>query len=176
VTVVTNEPTVTLTVNGTLIGTLPAVDHKAVFENVPLQQGENILVAATDHARDAISLNGVDVHNDAYDLPDIMAAVNAGNWFNEQTVEGEPVDHYTIDSPGGDVLANEECLRIIRGWLMASDSMPFTSKMTVVSRLPNYQAMWGDRAITQIPVVGKYMTKEDLEHLDRMLRRVPKPE
>ena len=176
VTVVTNQETVTLTVNGKPVATQPAVDHKVVFENVPLKDGENTLVATTTGAEDTITLNGVAAHNTAYDLPDIMAAMNAGNWFQEQTAQGELVDYYTVDSPGGIVLANEECLRIVRGWLMASDSMPFVNKMTVVSRLPNYQAMWGDRTIAEIPAVKNHMKPEDLELLDSMLRRVPKSE
>ena len=176
VTVITNETEVMLTVNGQPVATLPVTDHKAVFENVPLLSGENTLKATTANACDAIILNGVAEHNTAYDLPDIMEAMNAGNWFNEQSDEGEPVDHYTVDTPGAITFANPECLRLVRGWLMASSAIPFVNKMTVVSRLPNYQAMWGDRTIREIPAVKNYMSVEDLELLDRMLRRVPKPE
>jgi len=176
VTVLTNEQEVTLELNGQRIGTQKVVDHKAVFTELPLQSGENTLVARTAGAEDTIVLNGVAEHNTAYDVPDIMAAVNAGNWFSEQTDEGEPEDYYTLDTPGGILFANEECLRIVRGWLMANENMPLAEKMTVVSRLPNYQAMWGDRTIGQIPAIKRLMTQEDLELLDRMLRRVKKPE
>lgn len=176
VTVLTNETEVTLEVNGQVIGTQTAVDHKVVFENVPMPDGENTLVAKTASTADTITLNGVAVHNGAYDVPDIMAAINAGNWFNEQTDAGELENYYTVDTPGGIVFANEECLRIVSGWLMATDKMGLATKMTVISRLPNYQAMWGDRTVAEIPVVKKYMPREDLELLDRMLRRVKKPE
>ena len=176
VTIITNEPKVTLTLNGQLIGTKEAVDHVAVFEDLPLAMGENTLVATTAGAVDTITLCGVAEHNTQYDLPDIMAAVNAGNWFHEQTDEGELENYYTIDTPGGQVLANEECMRLVRGWLMASEAIPFVEKMTVVSRLPNYQAMWGDRTISQIPAVKRLVPAQELELLDRMLRRVKKPE
>jgi len=176
VTVLTNENEVTLVVNGQLVGTQATVDHKVVFENVPFLSGENTLTAKTANATDTIILNGVAEHNAAYDVPDIMEAINAGNWFNEQTDAGELENYYTVDTPGGIVFANEECLRIVSGWLMATDKMGLASKMTVISRLPNYQAMWGDRTVAQIPVVKKYMSREDLDLLDRMLRRVKKPE
>ena len=176
VTVLTNETEVTLVVNGQVVGTQTAVDHKVVFENVPLLSGENTLTAKTANATDTIILNGVAEHNAAYDVPDIMAAINACNWFNEQTDAGEMENYYTVDTPGSIVFANEECLRIVSGWLMATDKMGLTSKMTVISRLPNYQAMWGDRTVAQIPVVKKYMSRENLDLLDRMLRRVKKPE
>jgi len=176
VTVLTNEEQVTLTVNGQVIGTQIAEDHKVVFTDVPLQPGENTLTATTANATDTITLNGVQEHNTAYDLPDIMAAVNAGNWFTEQADEGEMEDYYHIHMPGGIVLANEECLRLIRGWLMANDEVGFTDKMTVVSRLPNYQAMWGDRAIADIPLIKRRISQESQQQLDRMLRRVKKPQ
>ena len=176
VTVLTNGTEVTLELNGQLIGTQTAVDHKVVFADLPLRSGENTLVARSGGCEDTILLNGADEHNSAYDVPDIMAAVNAGNWFIEQSDEGEMENYYTIDLPGGIVFKNEECLRIVRGWLMATDRMPLSEKMTVISRLTNYQAMWGDRTIAQIPAVKRLMKQEDLELLDRMLRRVKKPE
>ena len=172
----TNQDTVTLTLNGQLIGTKEAVDHVVIFEELPLVPGENTLVATTAGATDTITLNGVAEHNGDYDLPDIMAAVNAGNWFVEQSDEGEMENYYNIDMPGGMVLANEECLRLIRGWLMSNNDVSFTDKMTVVSRLPNYQAMWGDRSIAEIPLVKRRISEEAKQQLDRMLRRVPKPE
>ena len=174
--VITNEPSVTLTLNGQVIGTKEAVDHMVIFEDVPLVMGENTLVATTAGAADTIILNGVQEHNGVYDLPDIMAAVNAGNWFVEQSDEGELENYYSIDMPGGIVLANEECMRLIRGWLMSNNDVSFTDKMTVVSRLTNYQAMWGDRPISEIPLVKRRISEEAKQQLDRMLRRIPKPE
>ena len=174
--IMTNQDAVTLTLNGQVIGTQEVVDHVAVFEELPLVAGENTLVATTAGATDTITLNGVGEHNGDYDLPDIMAAVNAGNWFVEQSDEGEMENYYNIDMPGGQVLANEECLRLIRGWLMSNNDVSFTDKMTVVSRLPNYQAMWGDRTIAEIPLVKRRISEEAKQQLDRMLRRVPKPE
>jgi len=120
-------------------------------------------------------LHGVDTHNSAYDVPDILEAVNAGNWFLEQKDEGEAVNHFSIDTVCGILLGDPECLRVVRGWVMASE-MPVTEKMTLTSRLTNYQAMWGDRKITELPVIKRLMKQEDLDRLDKTLRRVKKPE
>ena len=67
-------------------------------------------------------------------------------------------------------------MRRIRGWLMSNNDVSFTDKMTVVSRLTNYQAMWGDRPISEIPMVKRRISEEAKQQLDRMLRRIPKPE
>ena len=176
VTVVTNEAEVTLTLNGRTVATLPAIDHKVIFENLAFAEGENTVTVKTANGEDSVVLNGVAEHNTAYDVPDIMAAVNAGNWFNEQADEGEMENYYTVDTPGYVVFANEECLRLVSGWLMASNKMPVVEKMTVISRLPNYQAMWGDRTVAEIPAVKRLMSQEDIQLLDRMLRRVKRPE
>ena len=176
VTVVTNGPEVTLWLNGQLVATQPAVDHKTVFAELPLKDGLNTLVAKTAGAEDTIQLNAVAEHNTAYDLPDIMAAVNAGNWFNEQADAGEMENYYTVHTPGAEVFKNDECLRIVSGWLMANQAMPLPEKMTLISRLPNYAAMWGERSVAEIPAVKRLISAEDLDLLDRMLRRVKKPE
>ncbi len=173
--VLSNCQEVTLELNGSIMGTQAVADHKAVFADLPLRKGENVLRATVRGAEDNAVLMGVDKHNDAYDVPDMMEAVNAGNWFLDQSDEGEAENYYTIDMEGGKLLSDPACLRLVRGWLMAS-SMPLTEKMTVTSRLPNYQAMWGERKITEIPASKRLMTQEDLEKLDRMLRRVKKPE
>ena len=173
--VVTNEDAVTLEVNGTAFATQKAQDHMVTFENVPFVDGENTLTAKTAQATDTAILNGVAEHNSAYDLPDIMAAVNAGDWFQEKTEEGKAENYYTVHAPGNVVFTNPECLRLVQGWLMTCDTMTLAEKMTLISRLPNYAAMWGERSLAEIPVVKRLVTAESLDRIDRMLRRVKKP-
>ena len=96
---------------------------------------------------------------------------------NELTADaGEMENYYTVNTPGAEVLKNDECLRIVSGWLMANQAMPLPEKMTLISCLSNYGAMWGERTIAEIPAVKRLISKEDLDLLDRMLRRVKKPE
>lgn len=175
VTVFTNESTVTLYVNGVGIGTRGVVDHKVVFENVPLNDGENTLTAKTDNAEDTIILNGVDEHNSAYDLPDVVEALNAGNWFSAQTDEVALVENgYNLEIPGGELFANETCLRVVKGWVMAKEGVALETKLAVTSRFPNWQAMWGDRRVYEIPQIKKMMNQEDYDKLDRLLGRIPR--
>src|SRR5699024_10809817 len=81
VTVYTNCPSVTLILNGAEVATLEAVDHAAVFKDVPLKDGPNTVSARCgDVASNTIILNGVAEHNYAYDLPE---GNDAANWFDD---------------------------------------------------------------------------------------------
>ena len=174
--VLTNEAEVTLELNGCVICTARPVDHMVTFECVDLQPGENTLTARTASTSDTIVLNGVSEHNTAYDLPDIQAALQAGNWFQEQSDDGKQENYYTIETPGGELFANADCVKIVNGWLMSNEKMSMAEKMTIVSRLPNYQAMWGEKRVYEIKAVERHMTQQDLDLLDRMLRRIKKPQ
>ena len=70
ITVYTNCPTVTLTVNGVEAGTLEAVDHCAVFQNVDLKAGANTVTASCGEVSDTAAFNGVAEHHYAYDPPE----------------------------------------------------------------------------------------------------------
>ncbi len=172
VTVLTNEDAVTLICNGVLIGSQPAKDHMVVFENVPLADGKNTLEARSANGTDTIVLNGVKEHNPAYDVPDLAAALSAGNWFTQQTDDGEPENYYSLEMPLGPLLDNEECLRIVRGWFMSGKSV---NRVTGISRLTRYQETRRDWKLTEIPSFRELMTQEEFDLLDRMLRKVKKP-
>ena len=175
VTVFTNESAVTLYVNSVEIGTRGVVDHKVVFENVPLHDGVNTLTAKTENAEDTITLNGVNAHNTAYDLPDVAEALNAGNWFSTQTDEVAPVENgYGVEVCVGELFANETCLRVVKGWIMAKEGVTQDTKLIITSRLTNWQAMWGDRRVYDIGMIKKHMTQGDYDKLDRMLARIPR--
>lgn len=70
--------------NGRELGTQKPVDHAAVFQEVALCEGENTLTAKVNGAEDTISLWGVAEHDTSYDLPDLISAMQVGNWFAEQ--------------------------------------------------------------------------------------------
>ena len=175
VTVFTNEPAVTLYVNGEKLATRGAVDHKVVFEAIPLHDGENTVTAQTENAEDTITLNGVAEHNTAYDLPDVMEALNAGNWFSTQSDEVAPVENgYNIQMKIGDIFANDTCLRVVKGWIMAKETVSQDTRLVMASRLTNWMTMWADRTIDELKQIRKEMSDQDFEKLDRMLRRIPK--
>ena len=175
VTVFTNEQAVTLFVNGEKLGTRGVVDHKVVFESVPMHNGENTITAQTENAEDTIILNGVAEHNTAYDLPDVMEALNAGNWFSAQTDEVAEVENgYNIQMQIGDIFANDTCLRVVKGWIIAKENIPQDTRLVIASRLTNWFTMWGDRTIDELKQIRKEMSDQDFEKLDRMLRRIPR--
>lgn len=171
VTVFTNCETVTLYVGNAEIGTQKAVDHCVVFADVPLADGANILTAKAGAVSDTITLNAVTEHNVAYDLPDLVEAMNAGNWFEslneDETLQDE--GGYDLTVPIGELLDNEMCMKVVRGWIMASK---IEQKLATVSRLTNWKVMWGDRCLHQLSIISKNMTQDDYKKLEKMLRRI----
>ncbi len=116
VTVYTNLPEVTLLLNGEVVGTQPAVDHAAVFAELPLQEGANTITARAGDVEDTITLNGVAESNPAYVLP--KDDTKAGNWF---VPEGEDAPgelefiegHFSINDKIGDILAHPVAGKIL---------------------------------------------------------------
>ena len=116
VTVYTNLPEVTLLLNGEVVGTQPAVDHAAVFAELPLQDGANTITARAGDVEDTITLNGVAESNPAYVLP--KDDTKAGNWF---VPEGEDAPgelefiegHFSINDKIGDILAHPVAGKIL---------------------------------------------------------------
>ena len=107
--VYTNQPEVTLLLNGQPVGTKVAVDHMAVFEELPLQDGENTITARAGDVEDTITLNGVEKSNPDYVLP--QEDTQAGNWFTPEGSEGpqelEFIEgHFSIKDKIGDIMAH----------------------------------------------------------------------
>ncbi|MBQ8834159.1 MAG: beta-galactosidase [Oscillospiraceae bacterium] len=174
ITVYTNCENVTLVVNGAAVETKAAVDHAVVFENVALKDGENTVTAKGCGCEDTITLNGVAEHNPDYTLPDIAEAMAVGNWFdevsdNEDSDEIVVVDgYYSVEDPVGVLLANEECLKIVKGFMMKQGNL------TVASMLTTLRDMMGFYKLTQFSSMGASITDKDLAQLNRLLSRVKK--
>lgn len=80
VTVYSNCPQVSLSLNGSLVGTQTVQDHVCIFEELPLRLGENLIsVKAEGAPEDRILLCGVDHPNPAYRLANQKNLT--GNWF-----------------------------------------------------------------------------------------------
>ena len=174
ITVYTNCENVTLVVNGVAVETKAAVDHAVVCENVALNDGENTITAkGCCGVEDTITLNGVAEHNPEYTLPDIAAAMAVGNWFdevsdNEDSEEIEVIDgYYSVEDPAGVLLANEECLKIVKGWYMTQGNL------TIASMLTTLRDMMGFRKVYEVSMGGE-ITKKQLAQLNRLLSRVKK--
>ena len=173
ITVYTNCENVTLVVNGAEVETKAAVDHCVVFENVALKDGENTVTAKSGAVEDTVTLNGVAEHNPEYTLPDIAAAMAVGNWFdevsdNDDSDEIVVVDgYYSVEDTLGVLLANEECLKITKGWMMTMGNL------TVASMLTTVRDMMGFYKITDMKSMAEFTPKQ-LAQLNRLLSRVKK--
>jgi len=174
ITVYTNCEKLTLVVNGTEVETKEAVDHCIVFENVALRSGENVVTAKCGcccGVEDTITLNGVAEHNPEYTLPDIAAALAVGNWFdevadNEDSDEIVIVDGYfSVDDTAGEALANEECLKIVKGWFMTQGNLTYASMLTTLRDMMGFYTL---------RMVCREATPKQLAQLNRLLSRVKK--
>ena len=176
ITVYTNSEKLTLVVNGTEVETKAAQDHCVVFENVALNDGENTITARCGgccNVEDTITLNAVAEHNPDYTLPDIAAVMAVGNWFDEVSDNDDSEEivvvegYYSIEDTCGELLANEECLKITKGWLMSMGNLTLSSMLTTV------RDMMGFRKISDLSSLGD-MSPKQLAQLNRLLSRVKK--
>lgn len=178
ITVYTNCDTVTLVVNGQEVAAAEVKDHAVVFENVALLDGENTVTAVCGELSDTITLNGVAEHNEAYTLPDIAEAMAVGNWFdevsdNEESDEIVVVDGcFSIQDTFGELLANEECFKIVKGWLMKQGNLTVASMLTTLRDMMGF-AKLSDMAAGGAGLVGD-VSKKDLAQLNRLLSCVKK--
>ena len=174
ITVYTNCDNITLYVNGEAVDTKAAQDHCVVFENVALADGANTVTAKSCcGVEDTITLNGVAEHNDAYTLPDIAAALAVGNWFDEVSDNDESDEivvidgYYSVEDTLGEMLSNEECLKIVKGWMMTMGNLTMASMLTTV------RDMMGFYKVTDLQAMAAFTPKQ-LAQLNRLLSRVKK--
>jgi len=179
VTVYTNAETVTLYLNGEKYAKLAVEDHAAVFAEVPLKDGENTLTAVVSDAEDSIVLRGVAAPNPDYILPDIAESKMAGNWFGEQQDEEESDEivvipgMYSVEDKLDPLLYNEECLRLVRGWIMSSKVMLPEMKILASTSLVKWRAKFNFRVLSQMKVFLNLPVAE-FARLNRMLIKVSK--
>ncbi|MEE1086300.1 MAG: glycoside hydrolase family 2 TIM barrel-domain containing protein [Schaedlerella sp.] len=174
ITVYTNLKKITLMVNDSEVETRSVVDHMAVFEDVPLNKGKNTITVKSGEYEDAIILNGVEKHNDDYTLPDLAEARAVGNWFEEiadfddseeiEVIEG----YYSVEDTNAVLLANKECEKIVKGWLMANGNLTMTSMLSTVRDM-----MGSGKLVDAMSMTGEVKPKE-LAKLNRMLNRIKK--
>jgi hypothetical protein len=166
---------VTLLLNGKEYATMDAVDHAVVFPAVPLIDGENTLTAVSGDVSDTITLNGVAIHNEAYDLPDLADALQAGNWFFEQDDKEDYGENgYHSRLPMGELLSNQRCFELVRGWIMSKQSMDLSFRFKFVSSLSQYRdnENYNWKQIRDMATIKLYMEEDDFLVLDKLLRGV----
>ena len=117
VTVYTNCEDVTLYLNGEALETKKAQHHAVIFENAPLKDGANTLIAKSGAVvSNEIVLNGVAEHNYAYDLPE---GNQGANWFDDPAAVAArkafkyPKGYYSIKDKVGVLMRNPETAAIL---------------------------------------------------------------
>ena len=68
----------------------------------------------------------------------------------------------------GVLLANEECLKIVKGFMMKQGNL------TVASMLTTLRDMMGFYKLTQFSSLGADISQKDLAQLNRLISRVKK--
>ena len=155
-------------VNGAEVATKKAVDHAVVFENVALLDGENTVTAKSGDLSDTVTLNGVAEHNEAYTLPDIAAAMAVGNWFDEVADNDDSEEiivvegYYSVNDTCAEVLANEECMKITKGWLMSQGNLTYASMLTTVRDMMGFHTvahMCGDASPKLVAQLNRLLSR-----------------
>lgn len=173
--VYSNCPEVTLTVNGKVFAALKA-EKVFQFENVPLQSGENTILADTKSAADTILLNGVDTANESYVLPQEAPSQdgeNVANWFNTDTGKVQtlefPEGYFSIRDKVKDIMSNEEAAGVLMG-LMSQASQ--TGGMKVNKGM---MAMMGHMTLENIlKMAGNMVPKDAAFYINGLLNKIKK--
>ena len=174
VTVFTNAAEVTLLLNGKEVATLKPTDRAAVFADVALEPGENTLTARVAGAEDTITLCGAQEHDTSYDLPDLISAMQVGNWFAQQDEQEDYGDEgFNSEVQLKELLGNDRCMEIVRGWVMSlkfdlSMRFKFVSMLTAFRDNANYNT----RCLRDMQTCKTYMQEADYETLNKLLRGV----
>ena len=106
--VYSNCDTVTLTVNGESV----EMQGDKVFEfDAVIKEGENVITAVSGDCTHEIKVNGTDIPNPSYVLPEGCESF-VRNWFSESD-EINP-DNLSLEDNLGDILFNSEVQRLIK--------------------------------------------------------------
>jgi len=131
----TNCQNVTLYVNGTEIGTAKSDDKVIVFEDVPMQEGTNVVKAVSSHSdavfEDVAVFNKVAEPNPSYKSPEDGIGTAAANWFQMpdfSDVEVKEIviadDVYSTRCSFGELKENKEADAVLREYLGDYDGHP----------------------------------------------------
>lgn len=108
--VYSNQPEITLTVNGET-HTKPC-DRVVYFENIPVAPGETEVTAQAGGCSHAIRMRGVEAENPAYRMRGDSGSF-VKNWF-VNTEGGRNPDYFSIDDRAGELLKSKDVQSLIR--------------------------------------------------------------
>lgn len=138
-----NCPSVTLSVNGKEFKTLEA-EKVFVFEDVPLQKGENLIEANAILYHDEMTLNLTDKENPDYVLQDACSGDNAKNWFDDNGEKGglkmtKRAGYFTVSDKIGDIVKTPEGEKLLEGAIQfVSEQMHITVGKGMLAMAKNF--------------------------------------
>ena len=131
-----------------------------------------------------VPLRGVARHQDREDKgwaiskedqeEDITAAMQIGNWFDDiaDTEEGEEIEiikgYYSIEDTIIDLMKNEECIQIMKGWLMQQGAL------SMVSTLEATRDMMGIHSFHGLSMFMDAVPLRNWAQANRMLNKIKK--
>lgn len=171
--VYSNQPTVTLYLNGEKAGELSA-DKVFVF-NVELKDGQNTVLAAAGDVKDSITLEKVEKEPEIYVLPEVNErAEGVANWFKtvgDMDLKAPmefPEGMYSIKDTIEEIAANEEALQIIQ------EAVKLAMNMNVVPGEGMWDMMKGMSMEKMKDMAGSLMPEGFIESLNAKLIKIKK--
>lgn len=171
--VYSNQPTVTLYLNGEKAGELSA-DKVFVF-NVELKDGQNTVLAAAGDVKDSITLEKVEKEPEIYVLPEVNErAEGVANWFKtvgDMDLKAPmefPEGMYSIKDTIEEIAANEEALQIVQ------EAVKLAMNMNVVPGEGMWDMMKGMSMEKMKDMAGSLMPEGFIESLNAKLIKIKK--
>lgn len=169
-----NQPSITLFINGHKMGERDVEDHVVVFR-VPLEQGVNLLVAEAGTVRDSISLEKVEKEPSIYVLPEVNErAEGVANWFQEvgdmdlKAPMEFPEGYYNIRCSMEELSHSSEAMEI------ASKAIKLVTNMTVKPGEGMWDMMKGMSLEGMKDMIGSMMPEGFLESVNAKLIQIKK--
>lgn len=162
--VYSNQPSVELEVNGRPFAAR-SDSTVFVFENVPLQPGENTVTARADAQSDTVVWERVDQPEQSYIYVDPNPGYNVKNWFTLGQTEEDlfPADRYSLMDTMTDLTAEPRCVELIQEYLPAVAANERFKKAGSFTLFKIVNRMSGS------------FDEDTVQQLNRRLNEIPKP-
>ena len=172
--VYSNQPEVTLRLNGKAVGTL-AADNVFVF-NVSLAAGNNILVAEAGPVKDSISLEKVEKEPEIYVLPEVNErAEGVANWFQtmgEMDLKAPmefPEGMYSVRDTMEDFSRSQEAMELV------AKAVKLATNFTVEPGKGMWDMMKSMSPEKMMGMMSGMVPEGFLESLNAKLNKIAKP-
>ena len=169
--VYSNQPSVTLYMNGEKVGEQQA--EKVFVFTVALKDGFNTLVAEAGPVKDSITLEKVEKEPSIYVLPEVTErAEGVANWFK---LAGDldlkapmefPEGKYNVKVPMGEIAKSEEAMKVV------SEAVKLATNMKVAPGEGMWDMMKGMAPQAMVEMAGSMMPEGFLESLNAKLIKI----